>query len=187
MNDHLENSNEDHLRKTWSKLLKTTERLNDLEAVEGQIEELQTDKESMKMLLDGNSEEISDLKLSAKKLEVENMTLKKDVAALQKQLEEVKLTAAGDKEEIHSLKAEYKALKKDLEELRCSNLKVYPSEEVKCATPKSETNWNWKELSTNYAWENTNAEKKQCEKKPDRNWECMPCETQVLKQDWMEW
>ena len=120
MNDHLETSNEEHLRKTWSKLLKTTERLNKLEAVEGQIKELQTDKESMKMLLDGNSEEISDLKLSAKKLEVENMTLKKDVAALEKQLVEVKLTAAGDKEEVRSLKAEFKALKKDVEELRCS-------------------------------------------------------------------
>lgn len=120
MNDHLETSNEEHLRKTWSKLLRTTERLKELEAVEGQIEELQTDKESMKMLLDGNSEEISDLKLSAKKLEVENMALKKDVAALQKQLEEVKLTAAGDKEEVRSLKAEFNALKKDVEELRYS-------------------------------------------------------------------
>lgn len=120
MNDHLKTSNEEHLRKTWSKLLRTTERLNELEAVEGQIEELQTDKESMKMLLDGNGEEISDLKLSAKKLEVENMALKKDVAALQKQLEEVKLTTAGDKGEVRSLKAEYKALKKDVEELRCS-------------------------------------------------------------------
>jgi len=120
LNDHLETSNEEHLRKTWSELLRTTERLNELEAVEGQIEELQTDKESMKMLLDGNGEEISDLKLSAKKLEVENMALKKDVAALQKQLAEVKLTAAGDKEEVRSLKAEYKALKKDVEELRCS-------------------------------------------------------------------
>ena len=68
MNDHLETSNEEHLRKTWSKLLKTTERLNELEAVEGQIEELQTDKKSMKRLLDGNGEEISNLKLSAKSL-----------------------------------------------------------------------------------------------------------------------
>ena len=108
MNDHLLTSNEVHLRKTWSKLLKTTERLNELEAVEGQIEELQTDKESMKRLLDGTSEEISDLKLSAKKLEVENMALKKDLAVLQKQFQEVKLVAA-----------EYKALKKDMEELRC--------------------------------------------------------------------
>ena len=120
MNDHLETSNEEHLRKTWSKLLKTTERLNELEAVKGQIEELRTDKESMKMSLDGKSEEISDLKLSAKKLEVENMALKKDVAALEKQLVEVKLTAAGDKEEVSSLKVEYRALKKAVEELRCS-------------------------------------------------------------------
>ena len=99
MNDHLETSNEEHLRKTWSNLLKTTERLNELEAVE----------ESMKRLLDGNSKEISNLKLSAKKLEVENKALKKDLASLKKQLEEV-----------WSLKAEYKALKKGMKEFRPS-------------------------------------------------------------------
>ena len=136
MNDHLETSNEEHLRKTWSKLLKTTERLNELEAVEVQIEELQTDKESMKRLLDNNSEEISDLKLSEKKLEVENMALKKDVAVLKKQLEEVKLTAADGKEEVQSLKAEYNALKKDVEKLRCS--KAYPCGEMKSTPALSE-------------------------------------------------
>ena len=141
MNDHLETSNEEHLRKTWSKLLKTTKRLNELEAVEGQIEELQTNKESMKRLLDGNSEEISDLKLSAKKLEVENMALKKDLASLQKQLEEVKLIAADDKEEVRSLKAEYKALKKDVEELRCKN--AYSSEGAKSVNDKV---WGFKSV-----------------------------------------
>ena len=70
MNDHLDTSNEEHLRKTWSNLLKTTERLNELEAVEGQIEELKTDKESMKRLLDGISEEISDLKLTRVTIEI---------------------------------------------------------------------------------------------------------------------
>ena len=128
MNDHLEASSEEHLRKTWFKLLRTTERLNELKAVEGQIEELQTDKESMKMLLDANSEEISDLNLTAKKLEVKNMALEKDVAALQKQLEEVILTAADDKEEVRSLKSEYKALKKEVEGLRCR--KAYPVKDV---------------------------------------------------------
>jgi len=135
LNDHLETSNEEHLRKTWSKLLKTTERLNELEAVESQIEKLQIDKESMKMSLDGKSDEISDLKLSVKKLEVENMTLKKDVTALQKQLEEVNQTAAGDKEDVRSLKAEYEALKKDVEEMRCST----PGRSEK----KMNNNWDW--------------------------------------------
>ena len=155
MNDHLETANEEHLRKTWSKLLKTTERLNELEAVEGQIEELQTDKESMKKLMDGNSEEISDLKLSAKKLEVENMALKKDLASLQKQLEEVKLIAADDKEEVRSLKAEYKALKKDLEELRCS--KGYYAEE---AEPKKTVDWRFEPESNR-----GKPAKKMCEEK----------------------
>ena len=151
LHDHLEALSEEHLRKTWSKLLKTTERLNELEAVEGQIAELQTDKESMKMLLDGNSEEISDLKLSAKKLEVENMALKRDVAALQKHLEEVKFTAACDKEEVRSLKAEHEALKKDVEEVR--NSKAY-REEVKRAQAKymSEAkinDWLWESEKIN--------------------------------------
>ena len=151
MNDHLLTSNEVHLRKTWSKLLKTTERLNELEAVEGQIEKLQADKESMKSLLDDNSEEISDLKVSAKKLEVENMELKKDLASLQKQLEEVKRIAADDREEVRSLKAEYKALKKDVEELR--GKKAYPAEEVsKSAPPYCPIYWP----------------EKTCEKKPGK-------------------
>lgn len=137
LNDHLEASSEEHLRKTWFKLLRTTERLNELKAVEGQIEELQTDKESMKMLLDANSEEISDLNLTAKKLEVKNMALEKDVAALQKQLEEVKLIAADDKEEVSSLKSEYKALKKEVEGLRCR--KAYPVKDVSNLIPNTLT------------------------------------------------
>ena len=104
MKAHIECASEEHLSKTWSKLLKTTERLRELEVVEGQIEDLQTESESMKKLLDKNGEEISDLRLSEKKLEVENMELKKGVAELQRQLEEVKCTAAYGKEEISSLK-----------------------------------------------------------------------------------
>ena len=145
MNDHLETSNEQHLRKTLSKLLKTTERLNELEAVEGQIEELQTDKESMKRLLDSNSEEISDLKLSAKKLELENMALKKDVAALQKQLEEVKLTAAGaDREEV---------LEKPCDETySCETSKEVCAHEEVCVynTHEQPDQWWW----SNYACSN---------------------------------
>ena len=142
MNDHLETSNEEHLRKTWSKL----------EAVEGQIENLQADKESMKRLLDDNSEEISDLKVSARKLEVENIELKKDLASLQKQLQEVERIAADDKEEVRSLKAEYKALKKDVEELR--GKKAYPAEEVfKSVRPY------WPEKTLPY-WPEKTSEKK---------------------------
>ena len=157
MNDHLKTTNEEHLRKTWSKLLKTTKRLNELEAVQGQIEELQADKKSMKRLLDGNSEEISDLQRLARKLEVENMALKKDLPSLQKQLEEVKLTAADDKEEVRSLKAEYKALKKDVEELRCS--KGYPGEKA-----KSEKTVCWEHSDSESYWEKS-ATKIPCEEK----------------------
>ena len=97
MKAHLESASEEHLSKTWFKLLKTTQRLSKLEEVEVQIGELQADKESMKRLLDKTGEEMCDLKLSEKKLEVENMALKKE-------LEDVKRAAANDREEISSLK-----------------------------------------------------------------------------------
>ena len=103
MKAHIECASEEHLSKTWSKLLKTTERLSELEVVEGQIEDLQTQSESMKKLLDKNGEEISDLRLSEKKLEVENMELKKGVAELRRELKEVKHTAACDQEKFNSL------------------------------------------------------------------------------------
>lgn len=104
MKNHLEIASEEHLSKTWSQLLMTTERLNKLEGVEGQIEELKTNKESMKGLLEKNSREINDLRLSEKKLEVENLKMQMEVAELRRHLEEVKLTAANDQEEINSLK-----------------------------------------------------------------------------------
>lgn len=74
---HLEASIEEHLSKTWSKLTKTTERLNELE-------ELELDKEYMQRLLHSNNEELSELRLSEKKLQLENDRLRDDVKGLQK-------------------------------------------------------------------------------------------------------
>lgn len=193
MNDHLDALNEEHLRKTYSKLLKTTERLNELEAVEGQIEELQTDKESMKRLLDRNSEEISDLKLSEKKLEVENLALKKDLAALQKQLEEVKLTAADDKEEVRLLKAEYNALKKDVEELRRQFKEVKCTSALESMPTKSDEN-----TSYNSVWDlpkydyrancvaNDTSEKDPCEANPVKSIEGALENNEVKQRMWTE-
>lgn len=58
----------------------------------------------MKASLERNSEEINDLKLSEKKLEVENMRLRKDVLELGRQLGEVKSTVANEQKESNSLK-----------------------------------------------------------------------------------
>lgn len=54
------------------------------------MEELELDKEYMQRLLHRNSEEISDLRLSEKKLELENMGLRNDVAALRQQFKNYK-------------------------------------------------------------------------------------------------
>ena len=61
----------------------TRERLNELKVVEGQIEELKTEKESMRKLLDKKGGEMNDL---------------------QRQLEEVRSTAANDQVELGRLK-----------------------------------------------------------------------------------
>ena len=63
---------EEHLSKTWSKLSKTTQRLDGLEGV-------LLDKEYMEHR---NNEEISDLRHSEKKLELENKRLRDDIKGL---------------------------------------------------------------------------------------------------------
>ena len=63
---------EEHLSKTWSKLSKTTQRLDGLEGV-------LLDKEYIEHR---NNEEISDLRQSEKKLELENKRLRDDIKGL---------------------------------------------------------------------------------------------------------
>ena len=63
---------EEHLSKTWSELLKTTQRLDGLEGV-------LLDKEYMEHR---NNEEISNLRQSEKKLELENKRLQDDITGL---------------------------------------------------------------------------------------------------------
>lgn len=94
MKAYLEVSTEDHLRKTWSKLQKTTNALDDVEEI---ILHLDENKKSLKRSL---KRERSDMK----KLEVKNETLKKEVNKLKNQLEEVKLTAAENQKFISLMK-----------------------------------------------------------------------------------
>lgn len=94
MKDHLEVSTEDHLSKTWSKLQKTTNVLEDLEQ---DIIRLQEDKKSLERSLE---RERSGLKV----LEMKNETLKKEVTKLEKQLDEVKRTAAENQKVISLIK-----------------------------------------------------------------------------------
>ena len=91
---HLEASTEEHLSKTWSKLQKTT---NVLEDVEDDIRLLQEDKTWLKRSLKKKHSAL-------KKLDLKNKTLKKEVTKLEKQLEEVKRTAAENQKMISLMK-----------------------------------------------------------------------------------
>lgn len=110
MKAHVEEYSEYHLSKTWSELQKTKQELLDvtcemkkIEEVKNRVETLQSEKDDMEMSLQRNKEEISDLKLSEKKLEVENMSLSKEVNELGRQLAEVKTNAATENRSLREL------------------------------------------------------------------------------------
>lgn len=110
MKAHVEEYSEYHLSKTWSELQNTKQELLDvtcemkkIEEVKNRVETLQSEKDDMEMSLQRNKEEISDLKLSEKKLEVENMSLSKEVNELGRQLAEVKTNAATENRSLREL------------------------------------------------------------------------------------
>ena len=110
MKAHVEEYSEYHLSKTWAELQKTKQELLDvtcemkkIEEVKNRVETLQSEKDDMETSLQRNKEEISDLKLSEKKLEVENMSLSKEVNELGRQLAEVKTNAATENRSLREL------------------------------------------------------------------------------------
>lgn len=106
-----------------------------MEKIRADVEILQTEKESMEATVERISEEISELKLSEKKLEVENMTLRKNVAELGRQHAQLRLTSSNEQKESRSLKqlvqtmeTQNMALRKELTVLECQ------VDEIKAAT-----------------------------------------------------
>lgn len=121
MKAHVEEYSECHLGKTWSELQKTKQELLDVtremkkfEEIKNRVETLQSEKDDMEMSLQRNKEDISDLKLSEKKLEVENMSLKKEVNELGRQLAEVKMNATTENRSLRKL---LQSIQKKLEDI----------------------------------------------------------------------
>lgn len=121
MKAHVEEYSECHLGKTWSELQKTKQELLDVtremkkfEEIKNRVETLQSEKDDMEMSLQRNKEDISDLKLSEKKLEVENMSLRKEVNELGRQLAEVKMNATTENRSLRKL---LQSIQKKLEDI----------------------------------------------------------------------
>ena len=118
MKAHIEKSSEDHLGKTWSAFLKTKQELNEVKGnvyeIQVGVKTLQLEKEVMKMSLQKSNEEFGELKLSERKLEVENMSLKKEMTELGRKLEKVKESAATEN---RSLKGVVQTMQRKLEAL----------------------------------------------------------------------
>ena len=127
MKAHIEKSSEDHLGKTWSAFLKTKQELNEVKGnvyeIQVGVKTLQLEKEVMKMSLQKSKEEFGELKLSERKLEVENMSLKKEMTELERKLEKVKESAATEN---RSLKGVVQTMQRKLEALEreATNYKI---------------------------------------------------------------
>ena len=137
---HIEKSSEDHLGKTWSAFLKTKHELSE---VKGNVDEiqvivktLQSEKEVMEMCLQRSNEEFGELKLSEKKLEVENMSLKKEMTELGRKLEKVNESAATEnrslKGVVQTMQRKLEALEREGTSLKVEEPKIPPLQEITC-------------------------------------------------------
>ena len=104
---HIEETTEEHLRKSWSELMKAKEDLEEIkghvEEIQGRVGRLQSEKEAIETSLQKNSEEVSDLKLSEKKVEVENLSLRKEVTEMKRQLVKMRENAASENKSLKEL------------------------------------------------------------------------------------
>ena len=121
MKAHIEKSSEDHLGKTWSAFLKTKHELSEVKGnvdeIQVSVKTLQSEKEAMQMSLQRCNEEFGELKLSERKLEVENMSLKKEMTEMGRKLEKVEESAATEnrslKEVVQDMQRKLEALERE--------------------------------------------------------------------------
>lgn len=130
LNAHLGASGEEHLRKVWSKYLKTTERLSQYEK----------EMESMKERFDGNEEEINELlieKVSTKErlshLEGENCGQRKEMQtnteSMTKRLNELEEDSKSYKEWQNETRAMVERLNEELEIAKAQLVKLETEKE----------------------------------------------------------
>ena len=85
-----------------------------MDEIQVSVKTLQSEKEAMQISLQRSNEEFGELKLSERKLEVENMSLKKEMTELGWKLEKVKENAATEN---RSLKGVVQTMQRKLEAL----------------------------------------------------------------------
>ena len=114
---HIEETTEEYLRKTWSELMKAKEELDEVKEIgKGHVEEMQgrrttpIRKKAMETSLKIISLEVSVLKLSEKKLEVEILSLRTKLFAEMK--EDVASENRSLKEFVQTMKIRLNAIEK---------------------------------------------------------------------------
>lgn len=137
---HIEKSSEDHLGKAWSAFLKAKQELSEVKGnvdeIQVRVKTLQSEKEAMEMCLQRSNEEFGELKLSERKLEVEYMSLKKEMTELGRKLEKVNESAATEnrslKGVVQTMQRKLEALEREGTSLKVEEPKIQPLQVITC-------------------------------------------------------
>lgn len=121
LKSHMKTFSEDHLNKTWSAFLRTRHELKgNVEEIRVRVETLQLEKRAIEV-------EFDKLKQAERNLEVENMSLKEEVAELRRKLKKVDGSATTENMSltglVQTMQKKLEALEKDVTKLKVKNQK----------------------------------------------------------------
>jgi len=124
LNDHIEASVEDHLELTWSSLVVAKEELDNMKDLRQKFHEIQEVNQKLTESVADSREEVRDLTLTVKSLEIQNIQLKKWMEDMARKTEKGMLT-----ESTADTRKEVRALKLAMQNLEVQNIRQKKSME----------------------------------------------------------
>ena len=122
LKSHMKTFSEDHLNKTWSAFLRTRHELGE---VKGNVEKIRVRVETLQLEKRAIEVEFDELKQAERNLEVENMSLKEEVAELRRKLKKVDKSATTENMSltglVQTMQKKLEALEKDVTKLKVKN------------------------------------------------------------------
>ena len=116
LNDHIEASVEDHLELTWSSLVVAKQEIDNMKDLRQKFHETQEVNKKLTESVADSREEVRDLTLTVKNLEIQNIQLKKWMEDIARKMEKKMLT-----ESMEDTRKEVRALKFAMHNLEFQN------------------------------------------------------------------
>ena len=117
LNDHIEASVEDHLELTWSSLVAAKQELDNMKDLRQKFHEIQKVNQKLTESVADSREEVRDLTLTVKSLEIQNIQLKKWMEDMARKTAKGTLT-----ESVADTRKEVRALKLAMQNLEMQNI-----------------------------------------------------------------